>query len=355
MNNIILLVIFIILAMIDIVLTTQRSLQDDNNILACKSLNSVIAMGVLFCFYYINIDIIDTHIQNALYKIASLGTVSSTLIKIVILLGSFYIIFKILYFILNIITLPFIEKKNYKKVSLCSMSIIFSFVKSIIVVMIMFIGIMFYEKVVINPIDLSSLKRNVVYSKLEEYIPKYTKELVKEVNKERDFSTQASSSYIITYYNGVTLEEGIESNIEIDRKARELTSDADSDLIKARNIYSWIGNTIEYDYEKAETALKDTDGLKSGAIAAFEDKSGICFDYACLFIAMAREVDLEVRLVTGSAFDGSNYGPHAWNEVYLSESNEWISVDPTFYLAGNYFNNDDFNKDHIKESIVGQW
>ena len=93
----------------------------------------------------------------------------------------------------------------------------------------------------------------------------------------------------------------------------------------------------------------------SGAIAAFNNRSGICFDYSCLYVAMARAVNLKVRLLTGSAYDGSQYGPHAWNEVYISEIEKWVPVDTTFYLAGNYFNNDDFYEDHIIDSIAGEW
>ena len=43
------------------------------------------------------------------------------------------------------------------------------------------------------------------------------------------------------------------------------------------------------------------------------------------------------------------------NEVYISEIEEWIPVDTTFYSAGNYFNNDDFYDDHIIDSIAGEW
>ena len=70
---------------------------------------------------------------------------------------------------------------------------------------------------------------------------------------------------------------------------------------------------------------------------------------------MARAVELNVRLVTGSAYDGEEYGAHAWNEVYSKEEERWINVDPTFYLSGNYFDNETFNNDHIKESIAGEW
>ena len=54
-------------------------------------------------------------------------------------------------------------------------------------------------------------------------------------------------------------------------------------------------------------------------------------------------------------YDGKQYGPHAWNEVYISDIESWIPVDTTFYLAGDYFNNYDFYEDHITDSIAGEW
>ena len=70
---------------------------------------------------------------------------------------------------------------------------------------------------------------------------------------------------------------------------------------------------------------------------------------------MAKATGLKVRLVTGDGFDGVQYGPHAWNEVYLDDEEKWIPLDTTFYLAGDYFDNYDFYNDHIKESIAGEW
>lgn len=50
-----------------------------------------------------------------------------------------------------------------------------------------------------------------------------------------------------------------------------------------------------------------------------------------------------------------NMGAHAWNEVYISEIDNWIPVDTTFYLSGDYFNSKNFYEDHITDSIAGEW
>jgi hypothetical protein len=170
-------------------------------------------------------------------------------------------------------------------------------------------------------------------------------------------SGKNGSSKEIILYNGVTIDEGIRSNKEIDDKAIELTKNAKSDRERAKILYNWVGSNIKYDDNKAKEVLSGSDISnmpKSGAIIAFEDRSGICFDKACLYVAMSRAINLKVRLIGGQAFDGEQYVSHAWNQIYLTDENIWINVDPTFYDGGNYFDSNLFNKHNIEE-IAGEW
>ncbi|MBE6070824.1 MAG: transglutaminase domain-containing protein [Clostridium butyricum] len=156
-------------------------------------------------------------------------------------------------------------------------------------------------------------------------------------------------------YNGITIEDGIKSNSIIEKKAEKITKDAKNDREKAKKLYSWIGANIEYDNNKADKILNTKEEvLESGAIYAFRDRSGVCFDYACLYVAMARSINLKVRLVIGEAYDGNQYVSHAWNEVYLADEGIWIKIDTTFYIGGNYFDSDNFDK-HISKEVVGEW
>lgn len=156
-------------------------------------------------------------------------------------------------------------------------------------------------------------------------------------------------------YNGTTVEDGVKSNSIIEKKAKKITENASSDREKARDLYVWIGSNIEYDSSKAEKVLDSNDEeVESGAIYTFRDRSGICFDYACLYVAMARSVNLKVRLAIGEAYDGKKYVSHAWNEVYVADENRWINVDTTFYNGGDYFDSQNFNK-HINKEIIGEW
>ncbi|MGM9933581.1 transglutaminase family protein [uncultured Clostridium sp.] len=161
----------------------------------------------------------------------------------------------------------------------------------------------------------------------------------------------------IVIYNGTTIDEGIKSNDEIDAKAIKLTRDASNDRERAKILYDWIGSNIEYDDEKAELVLSGIDRAEmpeSGARCAFDTRSGVCFDKACLYVAMSRAAGLRVRLISGEAFDGEKYVGHAWNQIYLKDENKWINVDTTFYDAGNYFDSNLFNE-HKVENIAGEW
>lgn len=183
----------------------------------------------------------------------------------------------------------------------------------------------------------------------------FFKTSIEELINKFDYKSNGFINEIIIY-NGTTIHDGIKSNDEIDTKAVQLTRGASSDREKAEILYEWIGKNIEYDNAKAEIVLSGVEKKmpKSGAICAFDTRRGICFDKACLYVAMSRAVDLKVRIISGEAFDGEKYVGHAWNQVYLEDKNIWINVDTTFYEAGNYFDSNLFNE-HKVENIAGEW
>lgn len=160
---------------------------------------------------------------------------------------------------------------------------------------------------------------------------------------------------VIEYFNGVTLTEAVKFDENIESFALEITKGLDTDRQKAYAIYDWIRNNIEYDDEKAENIVNDTSLYYSGAKVAYYKKKGICFDYASLFIAMAIANEISVSLVTGLGYNGVFWGDHAWNKVYLSEEDRWVNVDATFGIAGEYFDNRDFNANHRHEKVRQIW
>lgn len=160
---------------------------------------------------------------------------------------------------------------------------------------------------------------------------------------------------VIEYFNGVTLDEAIKSNDEIDNTARSIARDGKNDYEKAQKIYKWITKNLTYDYDKAERVSINPKGIESGSIVAFNTREGICFDYSCLYISMCRAVGLKVRLVTGLGYSGVAWGDHAWNEVYSDEEKRWINVDTTFGTMANYFDRSNFDTDHKNAVVQGEW
>ena len=169
-------------------------------------------------------------------------------------------------------------------------------------------------------------------------------------------SDSAGNKYLIKYFNGMPLEDAILSNSTIDATARQIVGAETNDKKKGYLIYRWICKNIGYDYAKAERISKDPFGVSSGAIVAYEQHSGICFDYACLYIAMCRAVDLKVRFVTGLGYSGTTWGDHAWNQIYTAENAAWVNVDTTFGSSGiNYFDRPSFSLDHSDGVVQGEW
>ncbi|MDU4324820.1 transglutaminase-like domain-containing protein [uncultured Clostridium sp.] len=299
----------------------------------------------------LKIDVILESITKIAATSFKLSGIYSDICKIALFVVLFFLIQLVLYKILKVILIPIVLNLNRQNsILLVGLSSVLGIAKGIIFLSIIFIGIISYNNTIGIYNKVNIFNENKMYSALADAFAKNTGELTEEI-----VENFLPASNIIIYYNGVTLEEGIKSTEEIDSMAKALTENADNDMDKARILYSWVGSNLEYDYDRAEKALNNEKLENSGAISAFNDRSGICFDYSCLYVAMARAVNLKVRLLTGSAYDGTQYGPHAWNEVYISEIEKWIPVDTTFYLAGNYFNNDDFYEDHIIDSIAGEW
>ncbi|RAV17329.1 transglutaminase-like domain-containing protein [Paenibacillus contaminans] len=112
-------------------------------------------------------------------------------------------------------------------------------------------------------------------------------------------------------------------------KAAELTEDLETDEEKLAAIYQYITETIEYDYELAATVEP---GYIPNLDEVFEAEKGICYDYAATFAAMARSVGLPTKLVMGYQMDDPDTY-HAWNEVYLEETDEWVTIDTTYDAA----------------------
>ncbi|MGI6084445.1 MAG: transglutaminase-like domain-containing protein [Acetivibrionales bacterium] len=114
-------------------------------------------------------------------------------------------------------------------------------------------------------------------------------------------------------------------DMEIIKKAGELTKDLMTDKEKIVTIYNFVVDTFSYDYNKINnintTYVPDIEQI-------YIDKKGICYDYSAVFAAMLRSQNIPSKLIKG--YSDLVDGYHAWNEVYLADENRWIVIDTTY-------------------------
>ncbi|EQB90164.1 hypothetical protein J2Z44_001720 [Clostridium punense] len=201
----------------------------------------------------------------------------------------------------------------------------------------------------------------ITKSKLAKSLPNIVGDSFKISNNEKqaidlsNLGLDNIGSNELVYYNGVTLAQGVKSNDEINATGVTIAAKERNTYDKAKKIYEWVGSKITYDHDKAVQVMSNNRNIESGAIPTFYSKKGVCFDYACLFVAMARANGMKVRLIVGEGFNGKTWISHAWNEVYIPEEDRWVNVDPTFYIGGNYFDNEGFNLEHKNRKVAGEW
>ena len=322
------------------------------------------------------IDYISKNISVSIGILISKSKLFIGAIFIIVFLSIYHIFKIIIELISNIVLYPISDKidkwlKGKGRITRSILGGLFQVPKGICYLLIL-TALLSYSEPFLNSSELSSkLNTSKVYKYMNEKViepilesemarsfPNILNDSFKIVDAKNNL-VETSNGYVqgLVFYNGITLEEGVKSNEEIKDKALLITRKYDNDYDKARAIYQWIGNNIKYDDNKAELVMQNKVpiGIDSGAINTFETRLGVCFDYACLYVAMCRENDIPVRLIVGEGYNGVEWISHSWNEVYIEELDEWIGVDPTFYGSGVYFDSDIFNADHKDSKIAGEW
>ncbi|MCK6076309.1 transglutaminase domain-containing protein [Paenibacillus silvae] len=146
--------------------------------------------------------------------------------------------------------------------------------------------------------------------------------------------------------------EVIDHNIpaDIEQAAQEIVKGKTTDEAKAKALYDWVGTRIQYDYGKVDDYEQKGIWHEQTPQNTFDTRKGVCIDYARLYAVMARSQGLDVKVVTGLGYNGQGgYGPHAWNEVYVSDTESWIPLDPTWAISGDWFNPPNFADTHLKD------
>lgn len=129
-----------------------------------------------------------------------------------------------------------------------------------------------------------------------------------------------------------TLSESMQIDDTIREKAHSLISDCTTDREKAYRLYDYVSNHIIYDYDifpDPKGPSKYPEDKTPGAMYGYYNRSGVCFEYSCLYGAMLLEVGIYTRLVDNSDDED---GSHLWNQYYDTDTNTWIPVDCTWKL-----------------------
>jgi len=153
-----------------------------------------------------------------------------------------------------------------------------------------------------------------------------------------DFNTTQNYSYEEIDRHALNAPSSAEATVE--SLAAYLIEPAKNDREKARAIFRWITENIDYNVEvffKGGTgATYSGDVLKS--------RKSVCYGYSDLFLSLAREAGLEAVRISGYGkgygyMPGKNFsGPanHAWNAVKINGS--WYLMDSTWgagYVSGD--------------------
>ena len=111
-------------------------------------------------------------------------------------------------------------------------------------------------------------------------------------------------------------------DMDIIKKAKELTVNAKDDNEKLKAVYDYVTKNMKYDYQKFSKLSND---YIPSIEEVSKDGKGICYDYAVMTAAMLRSLGVPTKLVMGYKAGITEY--HAWNQVYLDD--KWITLDTT--------------------------
>lgn len=157
-------------------------------------------------------------------------------------------------------------------------------------------------------------------------------------------STQITYKLTITYRT--TYEQEQELTSAVDAALEKLGLDGKTDYQKARAIYDFVCDTVDYDYEHLNSS--EDYPLMYTSYAAMCNGTSVCQGYALLYYRMCKDAGLSARYIRGYA----NNGNHGWNivrigDAYYNADTTWDGQEKETYH--NYFlqNMTDFT-DHTR-------
>lgn len=167
---------------------------------------------------------------------------------------------------------------------------------------------------------------------------------------EKEISVRSESS--VTTDNELYIKEQTRVESEDNKiisKAKEITEGLSSDYKKALAIFEYVNTQMEYN--TASTYANQ------GALSALESNKGVCEEFATLFAALCRAVDIPCKVIEGYRFEKNLVAEseivfdneigeyvltepvyeyeiinHAWNELWLDDYG-WLPVDTCVIYA----------------------
>ena len=143
----------------------------------------------------------------------------------IILIIFFCISQNIIYVLLKLLSQPVLSsfKSSEKRaIPLCIISGFLGFIKGLVIILIAFVGVITYNRTIGDNNKIDLFNDFLAYDRIKTII--FTETSFKNDMHPVNDNTISTANNII-YYNGVTLEEGIQSNEEIDNKAKEIVID----------------------------------------------------------------------------------------------------------------------------------
>jgi len=89
----------------------------------------------------------------------------------------------------------------------------------------------------------------------------------------------------------------------------------------------WVHNRTRYDLSVG--------GQEKSAVWVYNNRKGVCVEFANLFMALTRSIGIPTRYVTGITYSDlmGNWQGHAWAETYIG--GKWAAADPTWLELGS--------------------
>ena len=101
---------------------------------------------------------------------------------------------------------------------------------------------------------------------------------------------------------------------EIQAKAKEIVSEGDQDIVKAKKLVAWVHQNVQ---KRPVLSVPN-------ALETLRNRVGDCNEHAVLLAALARASGIPVEIEAGLVYQNGRFYYHAWNVLYLGR---WITAD----------------------------